>query len=81
VNRGALVQAVTNGGPADDAGLRAGDLIVAIGGQPVRDPDDLSGYVSERRPGDRVELTVERGGERRTLTVELGTQPRQAQQG
>jgi len=78
VNRGARVQAVTNGGPADRAGLRAGDLIVAFERRPVRDPDDLSGFVGERRPGERVELTVERGGERRTLTVELGTQPREA---
>jgi S1-C subfamily serine protease len=81
VNQGARVQAVANGGPADEGGLRAGDVIVALEGRPVRDPDDLSALVSDRRPGEKVELTVERGGERRTLTVELGTQPRAAQQG
>ena len=81
VNRGAQVESVTDGGPADRAGLRAGDLIVAVAGRLVRDPDDLSAEIASRRPGQRVELTVERGGERRTLTVELGTQPREAQLG
>jgi len=81
VNRGARVQSVAAGGPADRAGLRPGDLIVAFARQPVRDPEDLSALVGDRRPGERVEVIVERDGERRTLTVELGTQPREAQQG
>src|SRR3954453_17878059 len=41
-NGGAVVGAVTTGGPADKAGLRQGDRVVQIGGQPVRSPDDLS---------------------------------------
>jgi S1-C subfamily serine protease len=81
VNRGARVESVTVGSPAERGGLRAGDLITALEGRPVRDPDDLSALVADRRPGQRVELTVERGGERRTLNVELGAQPREAQQG
>jgi S1-C subfamily serine protease len=75
---GAEVGGVIDGGPADRAGLRQGDLIVEIADRPVRDPDDVSAVVNARRPGDEVRIVVERGGERRTLTVTLGEQPEQA---
>jgi S1-C subfamily serine protease len=75
---GAEVGAVVPNGPAARAGLRSGDTIVEISGRPVREPDDVSGVVNARRPGDEVRVVVERGGERRTLTVTLGTQPEQA---
>jgi S1-C subfamily serine protease len=75
---GALVGRVTGGGPADDTGMRAGDRIVEIAGEPVREPDDVSAVVNARKPGDKVKLVVVRGGERRTLNVTLGTQPQQA---
>ena len=72
---GALIGQIVAGGPADKAGLREGDRVVEIGGQPVRDADDLSAVVNDHKPGEKVQVTVERGGERRTLTVTLGTQP------
>lgn len=72
---GAQIGQIVAGGPADKAGLREGDRVVQIGGQPVRSPDDLSAAVNDRKPGEKVQVTVERGGERRTLTVTLGTQP------
>jgi putative serine protease PepD len=72
---GALVGQVVQGGPADKAGIREGDRIVDIGGQPVRTPDDLSAAVNDRKPDEKVQVTVERGGQRRTLTVTLGSQP------
>jgi S1-C subfamily serine protease len=75
---GAQVGGVIENGPADRAGLRAGDLIVEISDRPVRDPDDVSAVVNSRRPGDEVRVVVERGGERRTLTVTLGEQPESA---
>jgi S1-C subfamily serine protease len=75
---GAEVGDVVNGGPAERGGLRQGDRIIEIGGNPVRDSDDVSAAVNARRPGDEVRVVVERGGERRTLTVELGTQPDRA---
>jgi putative serine protease PepD len=75
---GAEVGAVVEDGPAARAGLRAGDTIVEIADQPVRDPDDVSAVVNARRPGDEVRVVVERGAERRTLTVTLGEQPEQA---
>ena len=72
---GALVGQVVAGGPADKGGLRAGDRVVQIGGLPVRGPDDLSAAVNDRKPGEQVQVVVERSGQRRTLTVTLGTQP------
>jgi S1-C subfamily serine protease len=75
---GAAVGDVIEDGPAARAGLREGDRIVEIEGQPVRDPDDVSALVNARRPGDELQVVVERDGERRTLTVTLGEQPEQA---
>jgi S1-C subfamily serine protease len=75
---GAEVGDVVPDGPAERGGVRAGDRIVEIGGTAVRDSDDISAAVNARRPGDEVQVIVERGGERRTLTVELGTQPDRA---
>ena len=72
---GAQVGAVVPGGPAEKGGIRVGDRVVTIGGQPVRGADDLSAAVNDRKPGEKVDITVERGGQRRTLTVTLGTQP------
>jgi putative serine protease PepD len=73
--RGAEVQAVTPGGPAEREGLRAGDVLVSIEGETVRDPEDVSDVVGEHEPGDEIELEVLRGDERRTLRVELDTRP------
>jgi S1-C subfamily serine protease len=87
--RGALVTRVDEGTPAADAGLRGGtrteayngidvtlggDLIVAIGGTPVRSTDDVSRVVAtELSPGQRVTFTVLRGGKKRTtVDVTLG---------
>ncbi len=76
---GAAVEAVTPGGPAERAGLRAGtDVIVAVGGQRVRSPEDLSKAIDERAAGDRVRVEIERGGERRTIEVRLGERPANA---
>ncbi|MBB4664051.1 S1C family serine protease [Conexibacter arvalis] len=72
---GALVGAVTPGGPAADAGLRAGDVIVAFDGHAVGSPDALSSLVNAKQVGDSVELTVRRGGAEQKLTVTLGEQP------
>ena len=72
------VRTVTGGGPAARGGVRQGDVIVEIGGEPVREGDDISSAVNARRPGDEVRIVVERGGDRRTLTVTLGTQPDRA---
>ena len=69
---GALVREVTAGGPAAEAGVRAGDVIVRVGGDRVQEPDDVAGAIQDMRPGQSVELEVRRDGEARTLNLELG---------
>jgi putative serine protease PepD len=73
--RGAAIQAVLPGGPAEREGLRAGDIIVGIGGQDVDEPEDVSDAVSAHRPGDEIEVEVMRDGERRSITIELDKRP------
>lgn len=72
---GALVVSVTQGGPADRAGLRAGDLIVAVGGTAIADIRALVREVAARAPGDMTALTVLRAGEDLTLEIEIGARP------
>jgi serine protease Do len=73
--RGAVVESVVDGSPADRAGLRRGDVIVAVGGQPVAGPPDLTRRIAGTSPGTPVELGVVRDGKRSTLRVELGRLP------
>lgn len=72
---GVLVQGVTDGSPAEDAGLRVEDVIVAVNGTPVGTPSALQSQIAQQRPGTTAELTLYRNGERRTLDVELGEAP------
>jgi len=90
VQHGAWVQGVTPGGPSDRAGLRAGDhsdrfqnndyrvggdVIVAVGGHPVREEDDVAKALVQLAPGTDVDLEVMRDGTRKTLRVKLGERP------
>lgn len=72
VTRGcAQVQAVTDGGPASKAGVKAGDSIVAFNGKAVSNNYSLLGYVRASAMGDKVKLTVVRGGNTMDLEVTL----------
>jgi S1-C subfamily serine protease len=74
--RGVVVVTVQAGSPAAKAGVRAGDLIQTIDGNPLRGVVDLIATVSAHRPGQTMTLGVQRGGHRRTLHAVLGAQPR-----
>ncbi|MEU6463920.1 trypsin-like peptidase domain-containing protein [Streptomyces sp. NPDC046976] len=65
--------AVVKGGPAERAGLRAGDLITEVDGEPVHTGAELIVRIRAHRPGDRLRLTVERGGTEREVSLVLGT--------
>jgi S1-C subfamily serine protease len=90
VEEGALVQDVVNGGPADEAGIEAGDTQVAVGGrqivaggdvitavdgEPVAAMDDVVAAVNAKRPGDEIDLEVLRDGETQEVTVALAERP------
>ncbi|GAB7104302.1 hypothetical protein JCM4814A_26160 [Streptomyces phaeofaciens JCM 4814] len=64
---------VTPGGPGALAGIEPGDVITEVDGQRVHSGDELIVKTRAHRPGDRLELTVERDGEERTLTLVLGS--------
>ena len=59
---------VNGGSPAERAGLKPGDVILAVSGEPVFTPEDLM-LAIQKRPGQTFDLTVERGGQRQTLPV------------
>jgi putative serine protease PepD len=62
---------LTPGGPAATAGIRPGDLILAIDGQPVNSLPELVVAIRSHNPGDTVRLTVRTGGDDRTVPVRL----------
>jgi S1-C subfamily serine protease len=87
---GGLLAEVVPGGPADEAGLRGGDqklrfqageyrtggdVILAVDGKDVVEPNDLSRYVAAELPGAKVDVTILRDGERKQVEVTLGARP------
>ncbi len=89
--RGALIEAVTSGSPADRAGLKAGtstfndngaqittggDVIIAFNGQAVKSSDDLITYLADQGVvGQFATLTIIRGGKQMTITVKPAARP------
>ncbi len=69
---GALVAQVTPGSPADEAGVKRGDVIVGYRGKPVQSPRELTREVSSTPVGEEVDVEVVRDGKKRTLEVEIG---------
>jgi putative serine protease PepD len=69
---GVTLAAVTAGGAAAGAGLKAGDVITAIDGTAVGDADALASLIASHQPGDRLRVTFRRdGGAARTATATL----------
>jgi serine protease Do len=73
-DQGAFVVDVEPGTGADEAGLRQGDVILEIDGQPISSSEELGEAVRSGEVGDELEITIEREGEEQTITAELGSQ-------
>jgi putative serine protease PepD len=73
VNQGAYVAEVVSGGPADQAGIQRGDIIVAMDGEEITSADGMVLAVRSHDIGDTVTVTVVRGTETKDLTVTLGS--------
>ena len=73
VNQGAYVAEVVSGGPADQAGIQKGDIIVAMDGEEITSADGMVLAVRSHDIGDTVTVTVVRGTETKDLTVTLGS--------
>ena len=72
---GAVIGTIRSGSPAATAGLKDGDVVTAIDGNPVDGSSDLTAAIASRAPGDRVTLTVKRSGSTRTIDVTLANRP------
>ncbi len=74
-SRGALVSFVKPGGPAEKAGLKKGDIIIALGEVAVKDHQHLRRIEAKARPGAKTTVTVIRAGKEQTLAVALTERP------
>jgi putative serine protease PepD len=74
-SEGLYVVAVVPGGPSSDAGLRRGDIITEINGEPATDPNQLTAVTLTEKPGDTVTITYERNGSSVSTKVTLGAKP------
>ncbi|MFH6786464.1 MULTISPECIES: Do family serine endopeptidase [Methylobacterium] len=73
--KGALVNSAQDGTPAAKAGLKAGDIVQAVNGEPVTDARELSRKIASLKPGTKVDLTYVRSGKTENAQVTLGTLP------
>jgi serine protease Do len=72
---GALVASVVSGGPAEKAGIEAGDVIVALDGDDIAQVKELTRKIAAMSPDSKAELEVLRNGERKKLDVRIGRTP------
>ena len=78
LDQGAIITQVMRGSPAANAGIKAGDLVIAADGEPVRSATHLRNKIGLLRVGETIELTVLRDGDRHTLSAKL-EEPEQLQ--
>ena len=74
--RGALIAGILRGGPADQAGVRPGDILLEINGRKVLDSSSMLTLISALKPNSEATLKVVRDGVKKTLTVAIGRRPR-----
>ncbi len=76
--RGALVAEAIKDGPAAKAGIKTGDTILAVDGEPIKEAKDLSRKVAQVAPGKSLSITLYRDGKERNVTLEVASQPKGA---
>jgi serine protease Do len=70
--RGALVSTVESGAPADKAGVKPGDVILAFNDKPIDTSSQLPPLVASTKPGTKAEIEIWRGGKKQTLGIVVG---------
>jgi S1-C subfamily serine protease len=73
---GAIIKGVLSGGPADKAGIKPGDLLVAIEGKAIADPQGVLNAVTGYAPGSAAKVKVRRKGQDLELAVTVGRRPK-----
>ena len=77
---GALIAGVMRGGPADKAGVRPGDVLMAVNGKPVGDPQSMLTLVAALVPGKAAALKIRREAKDLEVQIEVGRRPSPQQQ-
>jgi 2-alkenal reductase len=75
VDHGQLVTQPAAGSPAEQAGIQANDIVLAIDGQDIDSENSFSEVLFAHKPGDTVDVTVQRGDQQVSVKVTLGTRP------
>lgn len=75
VDYGIYIAGVVLGGPAAQAGLKANDIILAVNGQKIGLQIPLEQVLLTHKPGDKIQVTVQRGNQQKQFTITLGTRP------
>lgn len=73
VDEGAVVQSVVEGSPAENAGLRLGDVITSFNGKTVKSASELVSLVRDTKPGEKVAVVYYRGGNKQDTEITIGT--------
>jgi serine protease DegQ len=76
---GAIIAGVQRNGPADRAGMRPGDILLAVEGKPVIDTTEMLNLIAQLTPGMKAKMTVQRKLQETTLDVTIGKRPKQQQ--
>jgi Do/DeqQ family serine protease len=72
---GAIIAGVMRGGPADRAGIRPGDVLVAVGGKPVKNPQSMLEIIAELSPGTTTPFRLQREAKDLEVAVRIGKRP------
>ena len=72
---GVLISDVIRNGPANQAGIKAGDIIIAINDQPIQDAKDAINYIARQKPGTRVKIHAIRRGQLYQIDTTIGPRP------
>ena len=70
---GAVVNSVTNGGPAHEAGIRRGDIITEFNGKAIKNYTELSDVIADTKPGQKVNVKIYRSGRYYTTKIQIGS--------
>jgi S1-C subfamily serine protease len=72
---GVWIRSVQAGGPAEQAGLRPGDLVLKVGGREVDSSQDVFRAIATQSPGTKVDVAIRRGDKEQVIGVRLGSRP------
>ena len=73
---GAIIAGVLRGGPADLAGIRPGDILIAVDGKPVADTTEMLNLIAQLSPGKKSKITVQRKQQESVIEVQVGKRPK-----